>query len=95
MPEGNKMSNGLPPACPDDAINTRWLFPQEQAPSPPHNKGCKHNGLSNPALLSSNGSQPTSGPPFSFNVNTKTAMDKLCELLAATAKTIDASAKAY
>ena len=53
MPEGNKMSNGLPPARPDDAINARWLFPQERAPSPPCDEGCKHNGLGDPALLSS------------------------------------------
>ena len=98
MHEGNKMSNGPPPACPDDAINARWLFPQEQASSPPRDKGCKHNGLGDLALLSSNGSQPTPSPPFSFNVNTKTTLDELCELVAATVtattKKIDAYTKA-
>ena len=94
MPEGNKMSNGPPPARPDDAINARWLFPQERAPSPPCNEGCKHNGLGNPALLSSNGSKPTPSPTFSFNVDTKTMMDELRELVAATVKKIDATVAA-
>jgi hypothetical protein len=31
------MSNG-PPARPDDAVDARWLFPQERAPSPPQSK---------------------------------------------------------
>ena len=57
-----------------------------------------HNGLGDPALLSSNGSQPTSSSPFSFDVDTKTAMDELRELFAATvtatAKEIDAYTKA-
>ena len=57
-----------------------------------------HNGLGNPALLSSNGSQPTSSSQFSFNVDTKTTMDKLYALfaatVAATAKEIDAHMKA-
>jgi hypothetical protein len=56
------MSNGTPPARPDDAINTRWLFPQERAPSPPRDEGCKHNGFGDPALLPSNGSPPPSPP---------------------------------
>ena len=109
MPEGNKMSNGPPPAQPDDAVDARWLFPQEQAPSPPREEGCKHNGFGDPALLSSNGPQPIPSPPFSFDVNTKTTMDELCALVAATitatakeiaatfaaiAKDIDAHAKA-
>jgi hypothetical protein len=55
------------------------------------------NGLGNLALLLSNGSQPTSSLPFSFDVDTKTTMDKLRELVAATvaatAKEIDAYAK--
>ena len=71
------MSNDSLLARPDDAINAQWLFPQERVPSPPGNKGCKHNGLGNPTLLSSNGLQPTPSPPFSFNVNTKTMMEKL------------------
>ena len=57
------MSNGTPPARPDDVINTRWLFPQERAPSSPRDKGCKHNGSGDPALLPSNGSRPTPSPP--------------------------------
>ncbi len=80
MPEGNKMSNGPPLARPDDAINARWLFSQEQAPSPPHDEGCEHSGFGDPALLSSNGPQPTPSPPFSFDVDTKTTMDELQEL---------------
>jgi hypothetical protein len=77
MPEGNEMSYGLPLACPDDAVDARWLFPQKQAPSPPHNEGCKHNGFGHPALLSSNGSQPNLSPPFSFDVDTKMTIDEL------------------
>ena len=61
---GNKLSNSPPPAHPDDAINARWLFPQEQAPSPPRDKGCKHNGFGDPALPPSNGSPPTPSPPM-------------------------------
>jgi hypothetical protein len=60
------MSNG-PPAPPDDAINARWLFPQERAPSPPRDEGCKHNGFVDPALSSSNGSPPTPSPPMSMS----------------------------
>jgi hypothetical protein len=66
MPEGNKMSNGPPSACPDDAVDSRWLFPLERAPPPPCNEGCKHNCFSDPALHVSNGSQPTPSPPFSL-----------------------------
>ena len=93
MHKGNKMSNGLPLAPPDNAVDARWLFHQEQAPSPPHDKGCKHNDFGDPALLSRNGPQPAPSPPFSFDVDTKTTMDKLHELVAATAKKIDAYAK--
>ena len=57
------MSNGTPPARPDNAINTRWLFPQERAPSPPRDEGCKQIGFGDPALLPSNGSPPTPSPP--------------------------------
>ena len=57
------MSNGTPPAHPDDAITTRWLSPQEQAPSPPRDEGCKQNGFGDPAPQSSNGSPPTPSPP--------------------------------
>ena len=59
------MSNGTPPARPDDAIITRWpwLFPQERAPSPPRDEGCTQNGLGDPAPQSSNGSPPTPSPP--------------------------------
>ena len=78
------MSNGTPPAHPDDAINTHWLFPQERAPSPPRDEGCEHNGFGDPALLSSNGPQSNPSPPFSFDVNTKTTMDELRALVAAT-----------
>ena len=63
MPEGNKISNGPPSACPDNAINARWLFPQEQAPSPPHDEGCTHDGFGNPALHASNSSPPAPSPP--------------------------------
>jgi hypothetical protein len=66
MPKGNKMSIGPPPACPDDAVDSRWLFPLEQAPPPPRNEGCKHNGFGDPALHTSNGSQSTPSPPFSL-----------------------------
>ncbi len=59
MPDGNTMSNGPPPAQPEDAVDARWLFPQERAPSPPRDEGCEHNGFGDPALLSSNGPQPT------------------------------------
>ncbi len=59
------MSNGTPLARPDDAINTRWLFPQEQAPSAPRDEGCKHNGFGDPALLLSNGYPPPSLPTIS------------------------------
>ena len=92
------MSNGPPPARPDDAVDARWLFLQEQAPSPPRDKGCKHNGFGDPAPLSSNCSQPNPSPPFSFNVNTTTTMDKLRALVAgtitATAKEIAATVAA-
>ena len=96
------MSNGPPLARPDDAGDAQWLFPQERAPSPPRNEGCKHNGFVDPALLLSNGPHPTPNPPFSFNVDTKTMMDELQELVtayaadtvAANATEIDASAKA-
>jgi hypothetical protein len=57
------MSNGTPPARPDDAITTRWLFPQERAPSPPRDEGCKQNGFGDPAPQLSNGSPPTPSPP--------------------------------
>ena len=59
------MSNGTPPARPDDAIITRWpwLFPQERAPSPPRDEGCKQNGFGDPAPHTSNGSPPTPSPP--------------------------------
>jgi hypothetical protein len=57
------MSNGTPPARPDDAINTGWLSPQERAPSPPRDEGCKHNGFGDSALLPSKGSPPTPSPP--------------------------------
>jgi hypothetical protein len=67
MPEGNKMSNGPPPAHPDDAIDSRWLFPLERAPPLPPNEGCKHNGFGDPTLRASNVSQPTPNPPFSLN----------------------------
>ena len=40
-----------------------WLFPQERAPSPPRDEGCKHNGFGDPALYTSNGSPPTPSPP--------------------------------
>ncbi len=83
------MGNG-PPARPDDAIDARWLFPQEQAPSSPRDEGCEYNVFGDPALLSSNGSQPTPSPPFSFDVNTTTTMDKLRTTIAATAKEIAA-----
>ena len=87
------MSDGPPPAQPDDAVDARWLFPQERAPSPPCDEGCKHNGSGDPALLLSNGPQPTPSPPFSFDVNTKTMMDELHALVAATAATVAATAK--
>ena len=37
MHEGTKMSNGKP-ACSIDAVDARWLFPQERAPSCPPRK---------------------------------------------------------
>ena len=37
MPEGTKISNGTP-AHSIGAVDARWLFPQEQAPSPPPRK---------------------------------------------------------
>jgi hypothetical protein len=89
MPEGNKICDG-PPARPDDAVDAQWLFPQERAPSPPRNKSCKYNGFGDPALLSSNGSQPTPSPPFSFDVNTTTTMDELRATISATLKEIAA-----
>ena len=61
-PRVTMMSNGTPPARPDDVINSRWLFPQERALSPPRDEGCKHNGFGDPALLPSNGSPPTPSP---------------------------------
>ncbi len=60
------MSNGPLPACPDDAVDLKWLFPLEQGPSPPRDEGCKHNGFGDPALHASNCSQPTPSPPFSL-----------------------------
>jgi hypothetical protein len=57
------MSNGPPPAHPDGTVdNSRWLFPQEQAPQP-RDKGCKQIGFGNPAPHASNGSLPTPSPP--------------------------------
>ena len=70
------MSNGTPPARPDNAINTRWLFPQERAPSPPRDKGCKHNGFGNLALFPSNGSLPPSPPTITTSaLNVKEALN--------------------
>jgi hypothetical protein len=37
MPEGTKMSNGTP-AHSVGAVDARWLFPQERAPSSPPQK---------------------------------------------------------
>ena len=56
-------------------------------------QGLQAHGFGDPALLLSNGPQPTPSPPFPFDVHTKTTMDKLCELVAATAKKIDATTK--
>ena len=62
-----KMSNSPPPACPSNAINAQWLFPQEQAPSPPHDEDCKHNGFGDPALPLSNSSPPTPSLPMAMS----------------------------
>jgi hypothetical protein len=52
------MSNGPPPACPADAVNAQWQFPQERVPPSPF-EGCSGNGSSRDrALLMSNGSRP-------------------------------------
>ena len=58
------LSNGPPPAHPNDAVeNTaRWMFPLERAP-PPRDEGCRHNGFGDPALNASNGSPPNPSPP--------------------------------
>jgi len=75
------MSNGTPPARPDDAINTRWLFPQERAPSPPRDEGCKHNGFGDPALLPGNGSPPPSSPTITtLTLNIKEALNAALSL---------------
>ena len=58
------LSNGPPPAHPNDAVeNTdRWMFPLERAP-PPRDEGCKKSGFGDPALHASNGSPPNPSPP--------------------------------
>jgi hypothetical protein len=70
------MSNGPPPACPADAVNNRWLFPQEQAPPSPF-EGCLTIGLSHePAPLTSNDSWPALRPTPSINNRLTAALAK-------------------
>jgi hypothetical protein len=60
------LSNGPLLAFHVDAVdvNAQWLFPLEQAPPPPRNKGYVHNGAGEPAPAMSNGSQPAPSPPM-------------------------------
>ena len=75
------MSDGTPPARPDDAINTRWLFPKKRAPSPPRDKGCKHNVYGDLALLPGNGSPPPSSPTITTStLNVKEALNSALSL---------------
>ena len=44
------------------AVDAKWLFPQEQAPSPPRKEGCLSNGSKDSAPRTSDGLQPAPNP---------------------------------
>jgi hypothetical protein len=44
------------------AVDAKWLFPQERAPSPPHKEGCLSNGSKDSAPRTSDGLQPAPNP---------------------------------
>jgi hypothetical protein len=70
------MSNGPPLACPANAVNNQWLFPQERAPPSPF-EGCLAIGLSHElAPLTSNGSWPALRPTPSINGRLTAALAK-------------------